>query len=125
MPTKIEGGIPLETSYQISMNDTTRVECGLVKPRLLVPDPATMKERQTITDVDDCLQNDLIGDMDQLSAIGALQLVKIAATAVLHAHVGHAQTLVVCGFEDFENVGVWTCRKKHVGFSWVRSIAWD
>jgi hypothetical protein len=38
----------------------------------LVPDPAAMKERQTIADVDDCLQDDLIWDWQVPSAPAAL-----------------------------------------------------
>jgi hypothetical protein len=42
------------------MNDATRICYRLVNSSLLIPDPATMKERQPIADVDDCLQDYLI-----------------------------------------------------------------
>jgi hypothetical protein len=43
--------------------------------------------------------------------------VKIAVTAVLHAHVSQTPTCVKHGFEHFDNVGVWPCRIEHEGFS--------
>jgi hypothetical protein len=54
------------------MDNATRVRCGLVDASLLVPDPATMKERQTIADVDDCLQDYLIWNWQMPSAPAAL-----------------------------------------------------
>lgn len=56
MLTTVEGRLS-QIAHQVSMNDATRV-CGLlVKSSLLIPDPATMKERDTIADVDDRFEN--------------------------------------------------------------------
>jgi len=57
--------------YQVAMNDLRHICFLPVESSFLIPGPATMEERETVADVDDCFENHMIRYVDGFDAIAA------------------------------------------------------
>ena len=57
--------------YQVAMNDARHICFLAPESSSLIPDPATMEERETVADVDDCFENHMIRYVDGFDAIAA------------------------------------------------------